>query len=53
MSATALVVLLAALAQDPAAPTPVPSATDQQRLDRVRDRRAALEKELARMRGEE
>ncbi len=53
MSATALVVLLAALAQDPAAPAPVPTATDQQRLDRVRDRRAALEKELARMRGEE
>ena len=53
MSATAVVVLLAALAQDPAAPTPAPGAGDQQRLDRVRDRRAALEKELARMRGEE
>jgi septal ring factor EnvC (AmiA/AmiB activator) len=55
VSGAALVVLAAALAQDAAAPPPaaVSALTDQQRLDRVRERRAALEKELARMRGEE
>jgi len=52
--ATALVLLLAA-APDAPAPTSTPTAllTDQQRLDRVRERRTALERELARLRGEE
>jgi septal ring factor EnvC (AmiA/AmiB activator) len=55
VSAAALLVLAAALAQDPAAPAPPTSsaASDPQQLARVRERRAALEKELARMRGEE
>jgi len=55
LSAAALLVLAAALAQDPAAPPPSPSPSvgDPQQLERVRERRAALEKELARMRGEE
>jgi septal ring factor EnvC (AmiA/AmiB activator) len=57
VSVAALVVLVAALAQDPAppppSPSPLPPVSDQERLDRVRERRAALEKELARMRGEE
>jgi len=52
--ATALVLLLAA-GPDAPAPTSDPTAllTDQQRLDRVRERRTALERELARLRGEE
>lgn len=54
MIATALVLLLAA-GPDAPAPTSDPTAllTDQQRLDRVRERRTALERELARLRGEE
>ncbi len=43
----------AAPAQDVSAATARPPETDQQRLERVRERRAALEKELARLRGEE
>jgi septal ring factor EnvC (AmiA/AmiB activator) len=53
--ATLLAVLLGAAAEAPP-PPPSPAVaplTDQQRLDRVRERRAALEKELARLRGEE
>jgi septal ring factor EnvC (AmiA/AmiB activator) len=51
--AAALVVLLAVAAQDPPPPAPTALLTDQQRLDRVRERRAALERELARLRSEE
>ena len=36
-----------------ARPRPGPRPSDEQRLERVRERRAALEKELARLRGEE
>jgi septal ring factor EnvC (AmiA/AmiB activator) len=60
-----LAALLASAAPPTAAAPPAPGAqdgtaaggrrsdTDQQRLERVRERRAALEKELARLRGEE
>jgi septal ring factor EnvC (AmiA/AmiB activator) len=57
--AALLLVALAAAPQEPpaAAPAPLPAApatpTDEERLARVRERRAALEKELVRMRGEE
>ena len=55
MIAAALVVLLAAALQDAPAPPPAATAplTDAQRLERVRERRTALEKDLARLRGEE
>ena len=59
MIAALLLVALAAAPQEPpaAAPAPLPAAsatpTDEERLARVRERRAALEKELVRMRGEE
>ncbi|MGE5126970.1 MAG: murein hydrolase activator EnvC family protein [Betaproteobacteria bacterium] len=43
----------AAAAQDAPAAAARRPETDQQRLERVRERRAALEKELARLRGEE
>jgi len=55
-----LIVALAAASPEPpaaAASAPLPAApaapTDEERLARVRERRAALEKELVRMRGEE
>jgi septal ring factor EnvC (AmiA/AmiB activator) len=60
VTAALLLVALAAAAQEPPAaaiPAPAPAAapasTDEERLARVRERRAALEKELERMRGEE
>ena len=58
MIAALLLVALAAAPQEPAAaPAASPAApatsTDEERLARVRERRAVLEKELVRMRGEE
>ncbi len=64
---TAALLLALAVAAPPPSPVPPAAApaadapaaaarrpeTDQQRLERVRERRAALEKELARLRGEE
>lgn len=54
MSAVLLLLLAFAPQETPAAsPAPAASPSDQQRLDAVRERRGALEKELQRLRGEE
>jgi septal ring factor EnvC (AmiA/AmiB activator) len=54
VSAALLLLLLAAPQQAPAGAPPAPPApSDAQRLDKVRERRLALERELRRLRGEE
>jgi septal ring factor EnvC (AmiA/AmiB activator) len=51
---TALLLAIAALAQEPAPPPQAsPSPSDEDRLHQVHERRAALEQELQRLRGEE
>ena len=54
MSAGALVLALAAAPQAPSTPAATPAAvSDEDRLRKVQERKAALEKELQRLRGEE
>jgi septal ring factor EnvC (AmiA/AmiB activator) len=54
VKAALLVLALAAPLQDPRpAATEAPAASDEERLRKVQERRAALEQELGRMRGEE